>query len=242
MAVYCCGFGGYRWCLIILNVFYIAVGIILVGLVVVAQTFSYFTEVGILIGIALCATGLVLVASLGLVATAKHHQVMMFFYMLLLGVSTVTMFAITVAAIAIPRSFQSSLFYNTWTRLDKAQKASVQDALNCCGFNSSTANVTYDCDSKQGHPQCNSAILTQPGKCCSESALLPVPCNNQSLTYVYCPRCVPCYSGWETTLAKGVQLAGGFGFVFGLTQIIGILMTLRYRNMRDPDANPSAFL
>ena len=47
-------------------------------------------------------------------------------YMLLLGVSTVTMFAITVAAIAIPRSFQSSLFYNTWTRLDKAQKASVQ--------------------------------------------------------------------------------------------------------------------
>ena len=47
-------------------------------------------------------------------------------YMLLLGVSTVTMFSITVAAIAIPRSFQSSLFYNTWTRLDKAQKASVQ--------------------------------------------------------------------------------------------------------------------
>ena len=56
-------------------------------------------------------------------------------------------------------------------------------------------------------------------KCCSESVLLPVPCNNQSLTYVYCPRCVPCYSGWETTLAKGVQLAGGFGFVFGLTQV-----------------------
>ena len=47
-------------------------------------------------------------------------------YMLLLGVSTVTMFAITVAAMAIPRSFQSSLFYNTWSKLDEGQKASVQ--------------------------------------------------------------------------------------------------------------------
>ena len=230
--------------MIILNVFYVAVGIILVGLVVVAQTFSYFTEVGILIGIALCGTGLVLVAILGLVATAKHHQVMMFFYMLLLGVSTVTMFAITVAAMAIPRSFQSSLFYNTWSKLDEGQKASVQDALNCCGFNSSTANVSYDCDAVKGHPKCNSDILIQLGKCCSQSVPLNVTCNIQSqpIPYTYCPHCVPCYSGWETTLAKGVQLAGGFGFVFGLTQIIGIILTLRYRNMRDPDANPSAFL
>jgi len=55
------------------------VGVFLIGLVVAARTLAYFTNVPILVGIAVCGTLMVAVAVLGLVGTIKHHQVMLFF-------------------------------------------------------------------------------------------------------------------------------------------------------------------
>ena len=55
------------------------VGVFLIGLVVAARTLAYFTNVPILVGIAICGTLLVAVAILGLIGTIKHHQVILFF-------------------------------------------------------------------------------------------------------------------------------------------------------------------
>jgi tetraspanin-13/31 len=79
MAVRLCGFAAIRCCLTLLNVFYIATSLFLIGVVVASRALSYFTSPSILAGLAVCASILFLVAVLGLAGTIKHHQVVLFF-------------------------------------------------------------------------------------------------------------------------------------------------------------------
>ena len=56
------------------------VSLFLIGLVIAARTLAYnYTSVPILIGVAIVASFLFLVAIVGLVGACKHHQVILFF-------------------------------------------------------------------------------------------------------------------------------------------------------------------
>ena len=55
-----------------------------------ASTLTYFVSPSILIGIAVCACVLLLVAIMGLYGTIKHHQVTMFFVSLHCRRDTIT--------------------------------------------------------------------------------------------------------------------------------------------------------
>lgn len=246
----CCGFGAMRCCLILLNVFYIAISLFLIGLVIAARVSSYFTNVPILVGIAVCATLLCSVAILGLVAAIKHHQVSLFFYMLILATSGVIMFSVSVAALAIPKSFRDQVLLTTWQSLSSNQKSDLQESLDCCGFDLKyrwTALYGSDGNCTGGHPSCNTDILIK--KCCSkgingttptEEPIAPYP--SCSLQEPVCFDCQPCYNSWEKAVSSGVLAAGSFGLIFSLTQIVGIVLTFRFRNLKDPNANPSSFL
>ncbi len=54
-------------------------GLILIGLAIASKSLAVFSEPHILIGTAVCGAILVLVAILGLVGAARHHQVILFF-------------------------------------------------------------------------------------------------------------------------------------------------------------------
>ena len=78
--------------------------------------------------------------------------------MVLLGLSGMALFLVSVVALSIPVQFQESMFLEAWEGLSTGQKADVQDRLGCCGFNSEHeylvgSNCTY------GHPLCNSTEL-----------------------------------------------------------------------------------
>lgn len=240
-----------RCSLVLLNIFYIVLSLFLIGVVIAAKTLAYFGSVPILVGIAVCGAFLWLTAILGLVGTIKHHQVTLFFYMIILALSGIVMFSVSVAALALPRSYQESFFLNTWKGLGDGDKSLVQDRLDCCGFDNVSRHITSDKDHPEdrevcraaGHPSCNTSVLTRHDRCCSKPEYKPLPNDPNNCTQeVICPECDPCYTSWEDAVSKAVTLAGGFGLVFSLTEVIGIVLTCRYRNLKDPNANPSAFL
>ena len=79
-------------------------------------------------------------------------------YMVILGVSTVLMFSVSVAVLAAPATLQKTVLLQTWKSLDDNDKTSIQNALNCCGFSNGTQNNSF-LDKTVAHPTCNTTIL-----------------------------------------------------------------------------------
>ena len=91
--------------------------------------------------------------------------------MIILGVSLLLMFAVSVAALVTPPTLQQQFLANTWVSLSDKDKRAIQNALDCCGFN----NITQDNQSASHgdqHPSCKTEILTKPGVRCFHSNLL----------------------------------------------------------------------
>ncbi|NXE25767.1 TSN13 protein, partial [Ardeotis kori] len=55
-------------------------------------------------------------------------------------------------------------------------------------------------------------------------------------------QCQPCAPIIEEYSGMVLRFVGGIGLFFSFTEILGVWLTYRYRNQRDPRANPSAFL
>ncbi|KAF5927778.1 hypothetical protein HPG69_000684 [Diceros bicornis minor] len=54
--------------------------------------------------------------------------------------------------------------------------------------------------------------------------------------------CSPCAPIIGKYAGEVLQFVGGIGLFFSFTEILGVWLTYRYRNQKDPRANPSAFL
>ncbi|KAJ7418824.1 Tetraspanin-13 [Willisornis vidua] len=55
-------------------------------------------------------------------------------------------------------------------------------------------------------------------------------------------QCKPCAPIIEEYSGMVLRFVGGIGLFFSFTEILGVWLTYRYRNQKDPRANPSAFL
>lgn len=80
-------------------------------------------------------------------------------YMVLLGISLLVMFAVSVAALVTPHSTQENVLLASWSVLSDNDKQIIQSTFNCCGFNNQTRN-THDNTSNDYHPPCNVIPLT----------------------------------------------------------------------------------
>ncbi|XP_070702441.1 tetraspanin-13b isoform X2 [Pempheris klunzingeri] len=54
--------------------------------------------------------------------------------------------------------------------------------------------------------------------------------------------CLPCAEKIKEHAGEALHFVGGIGLFFSFTEILGVWLTYRYRNQKDPRANPSAFL
>ncbi|CAI5788622.1 Hypothetical predicted protein [Podarcis lilfordi] len=54
--------------------------------------------------------------------------------------------------------------------------------------------------------------------------------------------CRPCAPIIKEYSGMVLRFVGGIGLFFSFTEILGVWLTYRYRNQKDPRANPSAFL
>lgn len=192
------------------------VGFLLIGVGVYGRASSIVTNLPIIGGILACGVILILISILGLVGAVKHHQVMLFFYMIILFMLFLIQFSIACSCLAVNQSQQREFAEQGWSLAPIDIKQQVQDEFICCGFNST---VTDD------HPSCENVNAI----CCPKGS--PESC-----------ACSPCMPKLESTIDYAFRLSGGIGLFFSFTEFIGVWLTVRYRNQKDPRGNPSAFL
>ncbi|CAG2103521.1 unnamed protein product [Medioppia subpectinata] len=212
----CGGFTCTKNALTALNILYILVSFILVGVAAYGMAASKVTSIAIIGGIIACGVFLFLLSLVGLVGARKHHQVLLFFYMVILFILFVVQFSIACACLAFGSEQQSQLAHKGWNTASKKTQQSAQTFYNCCGYEKEetrTLNIT-DCPNV---------------KCCTDLN----DCSND------CEMCAPKI---KKAIANALEISGFVGLFFSFTEFIGVWLTVRYRNQKNPRADPSAFL
>ncbi|XP_076221737.1 tetraspanin 97E isoform X2 [Nomia melanderi] len=216
----CGGFTCSKNALTALNILYIVVAFILIGVAVYGRASALVTNLPIIGGILACGVILILISILGLIGAVKHHQVLLFFYMFILFLLFLIQFSIACACLAVNTKQQEQLAEQGWRRVGDDLKAKVQTTFTCCSFNNT--NII----SEDNHPlSCNKVNKI----CC------PYPSDTDCM----CPSCM---LKLQSTIDYAFKLCGSIGLFFSFTEFIGVWLTVRYRNQKDPRANPSAFL
>ncbi|XP_077185079.1 tetraspanin-31 isoform X2 [Paroedura picta] len=109
--------------------------------------------------------------------------------------------------------YVESLLSSAWGMLDNETRSTWEKSLNCCGF----FNRTTPKD-KGGVEHCSAA--------CRESTSPCITCGVKMMEHA----------------DEALKILGGVGLFFSFTEVLGVWLAMRYRNQKDPRANPSAFL
>ncbi|CAL7937433.1 unnamed protein product [Xylocopa violacea] len=215
----CGGFTCSKNALTALNILYIVVAFILIGVAVYGRASALVTNLPIIGGILACGVILILISILGLIGAVKHHQVLLFFYMLILFLLFLIQFSIACACLAVNTKQQEQLAEQGWRRVANDLRLKVEETFNCCGFNDTVSTFRDDQDP-----------LSCKTKLC---------CQYPADTDCECPSCM---QKLQSTIDYAFKLCGSIGLFFSFTEFVGVWLTVRYRNQKDPRANPSAFL
>ncbi|XP_028654491.1 tetraspanin-31 [Erpetoichthys calabaricus] len=210
----CGGFTCSKNALCSLNVVYMLVGLLLIGVAAWGKGFGIVSSIHIIGGVIAVGVFLLLISFVGLIGAVNHHQVMLFFYMVILFLVFLIQFGVSCSCLAMNQDQQVQLLNATWGTLSNNTRQSVEKQLNCCGMLNNT----------------QSAAIFQ-----ADYSSCPATCK-QSL---------PCFTCGEKMLhhsKEALQILGGVGLFFSFTEILGVWLAMRYRNQKDPRANPSAFL
>ncbi|KAK0146817.1 Tetraspanin-31 [Merluccius polli] len=251
----CGGFTCSKNALCSLNVVYMLVGLLLIGVAAWGKGFGLVSSIHIIGGVIAVGVFLLLIAIVGLIGAIHHHQVMLFFYMVILFIVFLFQFGVSCSCLALNRGQQvskRSLFFclfmsveysyfshilkgnftllqfsghfdtypgfcerllnSAWGMLPN--KTKVEYELDCCGLLNTTATRTqFDSDLMN----CNA------------------PCRQTAV-------CHTCGDKMLNHANEALKILGGVGLFFSFTEILGVWLAVRYRNQKDPRANPSAFL
>ncbi|XP_032807570.1 tetraspanin-31-like [Petromyzon marinus] len=196
----CGGFACAKNALCVLNLLYMVVGLLLICVAAYAKGIGVVSSIQIIGGVIAVGSFLFLISILGLVAAVRHHQVLLFFYMLILFVLFLVQLSVSCACLALDRIHQINLLHIGWNNASPATRNDIQTHFHCCGFND-TAQAT---------------------NCTKGSS--------------------PCLDVLQSFSEQVLQVAGGVGLFFSFTEIVTVWLTWRFRNMKDPQADPNAFL
>ncbi|XP_013881873.1 tetraspanin-13 [Austrofundulus limnaeus] len=202
----CGGFFCAKNALSVLNILYVMVSLLLIGVAAWGKWFGLVSSINVVAGVIGVGVFLLLVAFVGLCGAMKHQQVLLFFYMIILSLVFVLQFSISCACLALNKDQQNQLLEVGWNKSEATQN-DVQKSLNCCGY--SSVNFSTSCPA-----QCFSSPQT----------------------------CVSCSSILQTYAGEVLRFIGGIGLFFSFTEILGVWLTHKYRNLKDPGSNPGAFL
>ncbi|XP_072847188.1 tetraspanin-31 isoform X2 [Pogona vitticeps] len=211
----CGGFFCSRNALCALNVVYVLVGLLLIGVAAWGKGFGIVSSLHIIGGVIAVGFFLLLIAIVGLIGAINHHQVMLFFYMIILGIVFIFQFGISCSCLALKESKQI-LLSGAWKMVkDDNTKNSLENNLNCCGlFNKTEFAETFETDVDSCTAPCKKAKTV----------------------------CSSCGDVMMKHADEVLKILGGVGLFFSFTEILGVWLAMRYRNQKDPRANPSAFL
>ncbi|NXA15348.1 TSN31 protein, partial [Sapayoa aenigma] len=203
----CGGFACSRNALCALNVVYVLVGVLLVGVAGWARGVGVGFSPPLIGGAFAVGVFLLLIAGLGLLGALRHHQVLLFFYVLILGLVFLCQLGVSCACLALRREAQVA--EPSQERPPQAPRPAVGPGANG-GFRDA-----------------------------SDPPMLPQRCRFLLAGASPCPPCAPLILQHSD---QALKILGGVGLFFSFTEVLGVWLALRFRNQRDPRANPGAFL
>ncbi|MEQ2273083.1 Tetraspanin-31 [Xenotaenia resolanae] len=210
----CGGFTCSKNALCSLNVVYMLVGLLLIAVAAWGKGFGLVSSIHIIGGVIAVGVFLLLIAIVGLIGAIHHHQVMLFFYMVILFIVFLFQFGVSCSCLAMNQGQQVALLNSTWGLLENNTKTDLESQLNCCGLlNVSNSRPQFEADLEN----CRA------------------PCKKQG-------NCPTCGDKMLNHATEALKILGGVGLFFSFSEILGVWLAVRYRNQKDPRANPSAFL
>ncbi|XP_029994241.1 tetraspanin-31 isoform X2 [Sphaeramia orbicularis] len=203
----------FTWFLISSHRWLSLVGLLLIGVAAWGKGFGLVSSIHIIGGVIAVGFFLLLIAIVGLIGAIHHHQVMLFFYMVILFIVFLFQFGVSCSCLAMNSGQQKVLLSSAWRLLENNTRMDLESQLNCCGLYKVNSSVQSDPD----YPACPAA--------CKKS----MNCNS-------------CGGLMLNHATEALKILGGVGLFFSFTEILGVWLAVRYRNQKDPRANPSAFL
>ncbi|XP_004006570.1 tetraspanin-31 isoform X2 [Ovis aries] len=195
----CGGFACSKNALCALNVVYMLVGLLLIGVAAWAKGLGLVSSIHIIGGVIAVGVFLLLIAVAGL-------------YMIILGLVFIFQFGISCSCLAINLSKQTDVINASWWVMSNNTRDELERSFDCCGlFNLTTLD-------QQDYAFCTAV------------------CKSRS------PTCQMCGEKFLKHSDEALKILGGVGLFFSFTEILGVWLAMRFRNQKDPRANPSAFL
>uniref|UniRef100_A0A3Q2QJE0 Tetraspanin 31 n=1 Tax=Fundulus heteroclitus TaxID=8078 RepID=A0A3Q2QJE0_FUNHE len=191
----CGGFTCSKNALCALNVVYMLVGLLLIAVAAWGKGFGLVSSIHIIGGVIALGVFLLLIAMVGLVGAIHHHQVMLFFYMVILFIVFLFQFGVSCSCLAMNRGQQTRY-----------------------GLSRQKPDSSH-----------------QENRCFSVCFFPLQPCKNLG-------NCTSCGDLMLNHATEALKILGGVGLFFSFSEILGVWLAVRYRNQKDPRANPSAFL
>merc|ERR1711892_109106 len=221
------GFYCTRLSLTFLNILYLAVSFIIIGVA------GYFRNVGIIVstplvgGILALGVMLTFISLLGIMATLRHHQVLLFFYVLVLFILFIVQFAVSISCLALSHLQQMEVVRTAWTNVRDDVREDAMRTLQCCGFDNQDYMDTW----QERSDETNSTA----GWCVREGIPVP-PKNAHTFDYEYCQTKI------EENIDMAVEKTGGVSLFFSFGQMVGVWLAIRYRTQSNPAGpDPRAF-
>jgi len=134
------GFYCSRLSLTFLNILYLAISIVLMALAGYAKKVGIIVSTPLIGGILAVGIFLFFVSLLGIVATIKHHQVMLFFYVIILFLLFIIEFSISISCLALSHNQQVTVIRAAWDHSDESLRKDAMKGLSCCGFDRNDYN------------------------------------------------------------------------------------------------------
>jgi len=204
----CGGFEFSKRTLIGLNIIYIFVAFLLIGVAAAAKKAAIIQSLPVVGGIIFCGVILLFVAIVGLYGAFKQHQIALFAYMVVLFSIFVIQFSVACASLAASTEDELEILGGIWKKADDAAKHDLEKSLDCCGW-----------DTKANHTA-NPDACSAP---CFKSE--PFDCNT-------------CEARLTDKVDYAFNSSGGVGLFFAFTEIIGTVLAYRCRNLANPRLTP----
>lgn len=215
-----------------LNVIYILVSFLMIGVAVHGKVSGIVTSLPIVGGITACGIFLLMISVIGLIGAVRHHQVLLFFYMVVLFLIFLIQFSVSCAALAINEDDENRIIEAAWKQSPPSLKIQAERSFDCCGLGLNTSS----------DPQVNPVPSPEDMKWSIDNHVFDhfptAKCfhapSNGTIPPVPPPGCLTCYSLISDKVNSGFNGAGGLGLFFSFSELIGGLVAYRYRNMLDP--------
>jgi len=237
----CGGFSCSKNTLVGINVVYVMVAFLLIGVGTYAKTSSIVVTLPIVGGIVACGVFLLFVAILGLIATVKHHQVMLFFYMMILFVIFVIQFSVACACIGVNLEQEKAMSKKAWEFAKSHKEMNLihetEKFFQCCGYDENDDDILKSqeemsfCRKNVGRcakiTTLPAATATTPSLINNKTASETTPSGRRKRDVsLDCPKCSELI---ELKMDKGFNAVGGLGLFFSLTELAILVVTYRFR-------------